>query len=312
MNISACIITDNNPKVLDAIKSVYDSVSEIILVNTSDRFELDIKGLDKVKLHWFKWCDDFGKARNFAVKKAKGDYILTIDSDEILKTDISKLTDEFDFYFADIYNNGTPYKNIRLFRNHIGIKYDNMVHESVENSCKSLKGAKTNIIFEHSGYQLSQSEMRKKAERNYRILLKDKKNIGRNIHFAKHYYALEDYKTAIYYAEKVLKQKNINEDNKAILCILIYDCYNKLNMTNAGIDYLRLSIEMLPMQIHARYLLVNYLYSLSDRFKHKELILKQLIAIGSLITFRNSEMSNDIYCDINFVNKTRKEIEKWQ
>jgi glycosyltransferase involved in cell wall biosynthesis len=312
MNITACIITNNDPKVLNAIKSVYDSVSEVILVNTSDRFELDIKGLDKVKLHWFKWCDDFGKARNYSISKATGDYILTIDSDETLETDISKLTDEFDFYFAEINNNGKLYKNIRIFRNHIGIKYDNMIHESVENSCQNLKGAKTNIIFGHSGYELSSYELKKKAERNYRILLKDKKNIGRNIHFAKHYHALGDYKSAIFYAEKALKQNNINEDNKAILCILIFDCYNMMNMPYAGIDYLRLSIEMLPMQIHSRYLLVNYLYSLSDRFKHKELILKQLIAIGSLITFRNSEMSNDIYCDINFVNKTRKEIEKWQ
>ena len=312
MNISACIITDNNPKVLDAIKSVYFYVKEIILVNTANEFTLDISGLSKVKLFSFKWCDNFGKARNFAIKKAKGDYILTIDSDEILETNLSKLTNEYDFYFTEINNNGQLYKNIRLFRNHMGIKYDNMIHESVEASCKGLKGAKTNIIFKHSGYELSADEMRAKAERNYRILLKDKKNIGRNIHFAKHFHVLADYKSAIYYAEKALKQSNINEDNKAILCILIYDCYNKMGMTNAGIDYLRLSIQFLPMQVHARYLLVNYLYGLSDKFKHKELILKQLITIGSLITYRNSEMSNDIYCDINFVNKTRKEIEKWQ
>ena len=108
------------------------------------------------------------------------------------------------------------------------------------------------------------------------------------------------------------KQKEINLENKAILCILIYNAYNSLGMINAGIDYLRLSIEMVPMQVHARYLLVNYLYSLANNKDYKKMIIQQLITIGSIVTYKNSELPLDYYCDINFVNKTRKEIEKWQ
>lgn len=312
LNISACIITDNNPAVLNAIESVYDSVSEIVLVNTTDEFTLDISKYDKVKLYTFKWCDDFAKARNYSVSKATGDWILVIDSDEVLKDSLQGLTNDFDFYFIRIRNKKEYYVSIRIFRNHKSIIFRNMVHESVEESCKKLRGCKTDITFEHTGYAITQEQLREKAERNYRILCKDKKNPGKNIHFAKHHFTLGNYWEAIKYGNKVLKQKDINNDNKAIICIMIYEAYKCLGAGELGIGYLSNSIQLLPMQLHSRYLLVNYLYNLPEKNKHKELILKQLIAIGSLITFKNSEMSNDIYCDINFVNKTRKEIEKWQ
>ena len=78
--ISACIITDNNPKVLNAIESVYNSVDEIILVNTNGDFTHDISKLDKVKLFHFEWTKNFSEARNYSISKATGDYILIIVS----------------------------------------------------------------------------------------------------------------------------------------------------------------------------------------------------------------------------------------
>ena len=310
LNISACIITNNNHSVLNAIKSVYDSVNEIILVNTCEDFTIDLTEHDKVKLYSFDWCDDFSKARNYSISKATGDWILVIDSDEVLESSLKGLTNDFDFYFIRVRNKKEYYVSIRIFKNNKSIIFRNKIHESVEESCKELKGCKTDLTFEHTGYAITQDELREKAERNYRILLKDKNNPGRNIHFAKHHFTLGNYWEAIRYGNKVLKQNNINNDNKAIICIMIYEAYKKLGAGELGIGYLSNSIQLLPMQLHSRYLLVNYLYNLPEKNKYKELILKQLIAIGSLITFKNSEMSNDIYCDINFVNKTRKEIEK--
>jgi len=268
--------------------------------------------MEKVKVYSFKWCDDFAKARNYSISKATGDYILIIDSDEVMENKTLKITDEYDFYFVNIGNNGTLYDSIRIFRNDKGIKFINRLHETVEDSCVNLKGCRTNVIFQHSMHKLTAEELKEKFERNFRILLKDKKSTTRNIHFAKHYFAMNDFKKAIKYAHKGLKQENINLANKSILCVLIYNAYNSMGMNNAGIDYLRLALQMFPMQVHARYLLVNYLYSLPDRVKYKDIILKQLITIGSIVTYRNSELPLDTYCNINFVNKTRKEIEKWQ
>jgi len=104
INISACIITNNNPMVIKAIESVYDSVSEIILVNTVKEFTVDIFKFDKVRLFQFDWNDSFSDARNYSIEKAKGDWILVIDSDEVANEKIIYLDPKYDLYFAKVYN----------------------------------------------------------------------------------------------------------------------------------------------------------------------------------------------------------------
>ena len=316
MKISAVIITDNNPKVLNAIKSVYDFCFEIVVINNVESFsvakqinQFDKKG--KVVYGQYVWRDDFADARNYAIEKATGDYIFSIDSDEVLENKSLNISNEYDFYFVNIYNGNRPHKVIRIFKNIPEIRYKNKLHESVEDSVKDLKGTKTNILIRHNGLE-SIEDLRSKAERNYRILLKDVDNPHRDIHLCKHYFAVGDYESAIEYGNKALKIEDVNEDNKAILCNILYECCEKQGFTGAGVAFLKKSIEIFPQQITARYLICNYLYSLKDRLKHKNLLLAQLKVIGSLITFKNSELSNEIYLSINVVNKKIKEIQQWQ
>jgi len=75
LNISACIITDNNPAVLNAIESVYDSVSEIILVNTcegDDKLNFDERLEKKIKFYYFKWNDSFSMRETSALNRQRG------------------------------------------------------------------------------------------------------------------------------------------------------------------------------------------------------------------------------------------------
>ena len=70
-------------KCLDSVKGF----DEIIIVDTGsedDTVEIAKQYTDKV--YFFKWCDSFAKARNFAKQYATGDWILSIDADEVLKT----------------------------------------------------------------------------------------------------------------------------------------------------------------------------------------------------------------------------------
>ena len=108
LNISACIITDNDIRVLNAIKSVMNTCNEIILVETSGNNSF-INELEKlnVKLFYYNWDNNFSNARNFAISKATGKWILNIDSDEILTSDIKQLPDKYDMYYVNMNINGT-------------------------------------------------------------------------------------------------------------------------------------------------------------------------------------------------------------
>ena len=103
MNISACIITNNNRGVLNAIQSVKKSCNEIILVETSGKndFQNELNNLG-VKLYWKLFEDDFSAVRNYSIEQAAGEYILIIDSDEVLNTEIKYLDSDYDYYFCKV------------------------------------------------------------------------------------------------------------------------------------------------------------------------------------------------------------------
>ncbi|MBK6773405.1 MAG: glycosyltransferase [Ignavibacteria bacterium] len=98
--ISAVIITINNKDVVNAIDSVRSSCSQIVVVDTGSTQEHlgFLKQIEGIELHYFKWCEDFSAARNYGLQFANGDYILTIDSDEVLEKQIHA-----DMLTADIY-----------------------------------------------------------------------------------------------------------------------------------------------------------------------------------------------------------------
>lgn len=90
MKISLCIIvkpTDEEAKLLDrCLTEVARYVDEICITITGKN-----KSVKKVAKQWFskisyfEWVNDFAKARNFNFSQATGDYILWLDTDDILE-----------------------------------------------------------------------------------------------------------------------------------------------------------------------------------------------------------------------------------
>lgn len=183
-NISAVIITNDNPMVINAIDSVCESCTEIILVNTvkTDKVKELTRNYKKVRYFYFKWVDDFSKARNYGIRKATGDWILTIDSDEILTEKIHFLDDRFLAYHTKQINKGSGFPTARIFQNHKGIFYRNRVHETIDHALTPETSCNSDVIIEHSGYDVSEEEMQKKLKRNFDLMLKDKKNVIYNMH----------------------------------------------------------------------------------------------------------------------------------
>jgi glycosyltransferase involved in cell wall biosynthesis len=87
MVLSACLIAKNESAVIeDCIKSL-EGFDEIVVLDTGSEDDTKEKAaaLGAKVFDDFTWCDDFAAARNHALTKCSGDWILSIDADEVLQ-----------------------------------------------------------------------------------------------------------------------------------------------------------------------------------------------------------------------------------
>ena len=84
--ITLSMIVKNEERYLrECLESVKDIVSEIVIVDTgSTDSTIKIAKDYGAKLYSFGWINDFSAARNFALSKSTGDWILYLDADERL------------------------------------------------------------------------------------------------------------------------------------------------------------------------------------------------------------------------------------
>lgn len=84
--ISLCmIVKDEIPNISACLKNAKLLVDEIIVVDTgsTDR-TADAASVFGAQTFTYDWNDDFAAARNFSIEKAKGDWILILDADEMI------------------------------------------------------------------------------------------------------------------------------------------------------------------------------------------------------------------------------------
>lgn len=188
--ISVCIIAKNEEKhIEECCKHLQPYGLEIVLVDTgsTDRtVELARKYTDKI--YRFDWCDDFGTAKNYAIKKASHDWILSLDCDEYLEVlDIDVLQKCMKQYphsagrilirnrFTE--NGQTAYEQVRVSRfvNRCCYRFEGAVHEQLvpieQAPMKYVYDAPITVL--HVGYDGSEEEMNAKCRRNISLLEKE-------------------------------------------------------------------------------------------------------------------------------------------
>lgn len=296
MNISACIITNNNRGVLNAIQSVKKSCNEIILVETSGKndFQNELNNLG-VKLYWKLFEDDFSAVRNYSIEQAAGEYILIIDSDEVLNTEIKYLDSDYDYYFCKVINNGLYHYSVKLFKNIPELRYYNRIHENV--SYQNFKGCLSDIEYLHTGYDTDE-QVRVKQERNLKILEKDVNNPGRNYYFLCAYYYKKEIDNAIEYGIKSLND-NIGNEIKANACLMLNDLYKHKNDLQNALIYLSKSFEYLPEQSRGRIEFINLL----EQYQRKEDLITELNIISEITKKKKSFLPNDVYLTEQEINE---------
>ena len=188
LKISACYIVKNEAKNLaKSIKSLKNQVNEIVVVDTgsTDNTIVVARKLG-AKVYSFPWQDDFSKARNFALSKAKGDWLVLLDADEYFtaKTagnirQVIRQAQQADALLIQMVNYDVDkaeiqdyFYQLRIVCNQQGLHYEGKIHEELKlsegKSMKFLRIPPEMLEIYHTGYASSVS--RQKLERNLKLL----------------------------------------------------------------------------------------------------------------------------------------------
>lgn len=149
LRISQCMIVKNEEKNISrALSWGRDLMWEQIVVDTgsTDR-TVELAASMGASVYHFPWTDDFAAAKNFAISKAKGDWIAFLDADEAFapgdEKKLWRLLGELHEKAFDSVASGWMQLNdqgdiflaatqIRVFRNLPGLGYRRRIHEQLE------------------------------------------------------------------------------------------------------------------------------------------------------------------------------------
>ena len=225
MKISACVITKNEAENLPRwLASMRIFADEMIVVDTgSQDATTEIARAGGAKVYHFDWINDFAAAKNFALDKASGDWIVFTDADEYFAEECAprvrplieeySVREKFDGFIVHLVNIdmdtgvllGTSADVQRIFRHAPHIRFVGSIHEHVENLSGDTEremSVAPGLVLYHTGY--SPRIIKGKSRRNLELILQrqqrgEHKKLD-EYHLMDCYYTLEDYPQAAHYA----------------------------------------------------------------------------------------------------------------
>jgi glycosyltransferase involved in cell wall biosynthesis len=243
MYITQCIIAKNEEKnieyCLSHLKSVVDE--QIVIDTGSTDRTVELAETFGAKVFHFDWIDDFSAARNYAIDKAKGDWIIFLDCDEyfsdssipIIKKYIRNINSNTnidgilsEFINIDCNNNVISRAiNVspRIFRKKINIRYKNKVHEFLADEKREklnfsvvCSNESNNLKILHTGYDKKIVKDKNKNKRNINLLKKEldanPEDSHLNLYISMSLYMNQQYKESLNYAFQALKYMDSNKD----------------------------------------------------------------------------------------------------
>jgi tetratricopeptide (TPR) repeat protein len=179
---AAMIVRDEEAVLPDCLRSIRGVVDEIVVVDTgsTDRSR-DIALEFGARLFEHSWRDDFAAARNEALARARGRFILYIDADErllpVARSDVERmLADESAVGHTVLFRpqrGYTRYREYRVFRNDPHIRFRGAIHETMLAALlevaaqEGLRIAPSALAIEHVGYE---GDQQRKHRRNLPLL----------------------------------------------------------------------------------------------------------------------------------------------
>lgn len=229
MKISACVIAKNEEKNLPRwLASMRVFADEMIVVDTgSTDATVETARAGGAEVYHFDWINDFAAAKNFALDRASGDWVVFTDADEYFTDetasrvrslveayDAEKQIDGFIVRLVNIDMEtgallGTTAQVQRIFRRLPHLRFVGSIHEHVENlsgdPAREMVMTEELILY-HTGY--SPQIIRQKSQRDLELLLARRTSGHRDKMDAYHlmdcYYTLEAYEEAAAYAREAM------------------------------------------------------------------------------------------------------------
>ncbi|MBE6102695.1 MAG: glycosyltransferase [Selenomonas ruminantium] len=185
--LSACVIMRDSEEDIALCLESLQEADEIIVVDTGSvdkSVEIAKKYTDKI--YHFQWIDDFAAAKNYALEKARGDWIVFLDSDEYFSeqgrelramcqaAEARKDIESLILKMQNVDLQGRPFGAMgsveRVFRR--GLKYKGRIHEYLAGSeGRSPVPAyvpREKIFLYHRGY--APERLAQKAARNRKLI----------------------------------------------------------------------------------------------------------------------------------------------
>ncbi len=236
MYISQCLIVKNEEENIGyCLSHLKEIVDEQIVVDTgsTDKTVETAKEMG-AKVFYFEWISDFSAARNYALSKAKGDWIIFLDADEYfteesvpyIKPAIVECSKhkELDAVMCELINKDknnnliSIAKNIspRIYKKNKSMKYINKIHEILINEKRPeykfapvVLECSKQIKIIHTGYDEEVMYKKDKSEKYINMLKKElEKNpedSHNNLYLSISYYMNGEYENSLEYARKSLK-----------------------------------------------------------------------------------------------------------
>lgn len=234
MRISACVIVKNEEKNLPRwAESVRVAADEMIVVDTGSADKtVALAESFGAKVFHFAWSNDFAAAKNFAIGKAAGDWILFLDADEAFSEEarwkVRSFLEGVDGK-QQIIGVESPLWNVdeddgnrvldrifqrRIFRRLPNLRYRGRIHEDLfyDSTAEGIF-AESDLLIYHTGY--SPRLMPGKTERNLSLLQEELREGGESMelfpYLATTYYHKKDYDKTVYYARRFVESEGARE-----------------------------------------------------------------------------------------------------
>jgi glycosyltransferase involved in cell wall biosynthesis len=181
--LTAALIVRDEERYLDGcLRSLEAVVDEVVVLDTgSVDATPDIARAHGARLYEEPWGDDFSRARNLALDRATGDWILYIDADErlqpVAREALERLLDDPDRIAYRVllhpFEGSTPYREYRLWCNDPRIRFQGVIHEKVIPAIEAVAAvegrqiADCELALDHVGYDGDQT---RKHRRNLPLL----------------------------------------------------------------------------------------------------------------------------------------------